>query len=85
MLLPTVAYGTDRSIAVVLFMFILCGFVLHTLVLFSIAITSLGEERASLYASRAFVCLSDMHYFLSFIRFLFVSGIGCSLWLWHSL
>ena len=34
-------------------------------VLFSIVITSLGEERAGLYASRAFLCFSFMSYFLS--------------------
>ena len=32
--------------------------------LFSVVITSLGEERAGLYASSAFVCLSCTPYFL---------------------
>ena len=41
-----------------------CSHVL--LVLFNIVITSLGRERADLYASRAFVCLSCMTYVLSF-------------------
>ena len=36
------------------------------LVLFSIVITSLMEERAALYASRAFACLACMRYILSF-------------------
>ena len=49
---------------------------------FSIAITSLGEERADLCAHRAFVlrvlvCVS--------FPFLIVSGIDCDLLLWHSL
>ena len=47
-------------------------------VLFSIVITSLGEERAGLYASRALVCLSCMRYYYYFFfcifLFLFVSG-----------
>ena len=33
-----------------------------------------GEERAGLYDSRAFVCLSCMHYFLSFSLPLGVGG-----------
>ena len=50
--------------------------------LFSIVITSLLEERAGLYASRAFVCLSCMRcFFFCFVFFLFlflvVSGVGC--------
>ena len=50
---------------------------------FSIAITSLGEERASLSAIRTFVrlCLFGFVCFL----FLLVSGKGCGLLLWHSL
>ena len=35
-------------------------------VLFSIVITSLGEERAGIYASRAFVCLFCMYHVLYF-------------------
>ena len=35
-------------------------------VLFTIVITSLGEETAGLYASRTFVCLSCVCYFLLF-------------------
>ena len=48
---------------------------------FSIAITSLGEERANL-----FVRLFDFRLF-GFVGFLFLlaSGKGCGLWLWHSL
>ena len=34
-------------------------------VLVSIVITTLGEERVGFYASRAFVCLSDIRYFFS--------------------
>ena len=50
---------------------------------FSIAITSLGEERANL---GAFVRLFDLCLF-GFVGFLFLlgSGRGCGLWLWHSL
>ena len=40
--------------------------VLVFIVLTSTVITSLGERRAGLHASRAFVCLSRMKYFLSF-------------------
>ena len=54
-----------------------CHFVLVFFSPFSIAITSLGEERANLSAFRTFV------------RFVLVwicrSGKGCGLWLWHSL
>ena len=46
---------------------------------FSIAITSLGEERANL--SLFDLCLFD---FVGFL-FLLVSGKGCGLWLLHSL
>ena len=50
--------------------------------LFSIVITSLGEEGAGLCASRAFVM-----YVLVFVilLFLLVSGAGCGLCLWQSL
>ena len=41
-------------------------------VLFSIVIPSLGEERAGLYASLAFVCLSGIRYF-----FVFISSTCC--------
>ena len=58
--------------------------VLFFSVLFSIKISSLGEEGAGLYASRAFVCLSCMRYFLYFALPL-VSGVGCGLRLCHSL
>ena len=53
---------------------------------FSIVNASLGEEGASLCASRAFVCLFVLHV-LVFVLFLFLlmSGVGCGLWLWHSL
>ena len=50
---------------------------------FSIPITSLGEARAGLcdfvrfFLLRWLVCVS--------LLFLLVSGIGCNLWLWHSL
>ena len=73
----------------------------------SIVISLLGDERAGLCASRAFVCLFCKRQFLlllgffgvfffffffGFFFFLFcfvflfllVSGIDCSLWLWHS-
>ena len=52
---------------------------------FSIVITSLGEEGAGLCASRAFVCLFCTRKCLSFFLFLLVSGVGCDVWLWHSL
>ena len=65
---PTVIYSTDRSKAVVPVSLILCRFVVYStrrfvvchfvLVFFSpfsIAITSLGEERANLSAFRTFV------------------------------
>ena len=57
-----VVYSTDRSMAVVpvlVLLFVLCltlcHFVLVFFSLFSIAITSLGEERANLSAFRTFV------------------------------
>ena len=62
-----------------------------------IVISLLGDERAGLCASRAFVCLfckrqfllllgffSCFFFFFFFFVFLLVSGIDCSLWLWHS-
>ena len=45
-------------------------------VLFSIVITSIREERAGLYASRAIVCLSCMRYSLSLF-----SSYWCQGWL----
>ena len=45
-------------------------------VLYSSVITTLGEERAGLCASRAFVCLACMHYFCLFL-FLLVSEVSC--------
>ena len=58
-------------------------------ILFSTVITSLGEEGAGLCASRAFVCLFCTCYFFFFFfchfSLLLVSGVGCGLWLWHSL
>ena len=59
----------------------LCYFVLVFFSPFSIAIISLGEERASLGDFRTFVR------FAVFVCFLFLleSGKGCGLWLWHSL
>ena len=61
----------------------LCYFVLVFFSPFSIAITSLGEERAN---RSIFVCLFDLCLF-GFVYFLFllVSGKGCGLWLWLSL
>ena len=61
----------------------LCYFVLVFFSPFSNAITSLGEERATLSAFHAFV----RFVLVCFVGFLFVlvSGKGCSLWLWHSL
>ena len=51
---------------------------------FSIAITSLGEERELVFV--LFVRLFDLRLF-GFVCFIFllVSGKGCSVWLWHSL
>ena len=57
----------------------LCHFVLVVFSPFSIAITSLGEERANLNAFRVFV-----RFLLVWICLL-VSGKGCGLLLWHSL
>ena len=51
---------------------------------FRIMITSLGEERAGLCASRAFVCLLCTRYFFPFSLPLGVRG-WCGVWLWHSL
>ena len=61
----------------------LCHFVLVFFSPFSIAITSLGEERANLSAFRTF----DRFVLVWICRFLFllVSGKGCGLWSWHSL
>ena len=51
---------------------------------FSIVIISLGEERAGLCASCA--CLFTLHAVISVLFLhLLVSGVGCGLWLWHSL
>ena len=85
---PTVVYSTDRSKAVVpvlvlpvvALLFILRGLTLCYFVLvffgpFSIAIISLGEERANLSALFD-LCLFGYH--VGFL-FLFVSGKGCSL------
>ena len=47
-------------------------------VLFNIVIISLGEERAGLYASRAFVCLSCMRYVLSFFSSPRCQGLGAA-------
>ena len=44
--------------------------------IFSIIIISLGEERAGLYASHAFVCLSCMNYPFSFSLPLGVGGLA---------
>ena len=44
-----------------------------------------GSERPGLCASRAFVCLFCSRWVWSFFLFLLVSGVGYSLWLWHSL
>ena len=63
----------------------LCHFVLVFFSPFSIAITSLGEERANLSAFRTF----DRFVLVWICRFPLplglVSGKGCGLWLWHSL
>ena len=76
-----VGFATDRSKAVVPMLFFFCGFVAYTtgrfmfslalifvLVFFqsfSIVITSLGEDRAGLCVSRAFVGFSCTRYFVS--------------------
>ena len=62
----------------------LCHFVLVFFSPFSIAVTLLGEERELilvLFARLFDLCLFG---FIGFL-FLFVSGTGCGLWLWHSL
>ena len=50
---------------------------------FSIAITSLGEEKANLSAFCTFVRFA-LVWFVCFL-FLLVSGKGSGLWLWHSM
>ena len=61
-----------------------CHFVLVFFSPFSIAITSLGEERELILV--LFVLLFGLCLF-GFVDFLFLlrSGKGCGLWLWHSL
>ena len=95
----TVVYSTDRSKAVVpvlvlLFValwFILLCFLSYIVLFcscvfspFSIAITSLREERELILV--LFVRLFDLRLF-GFVCFLFllVSGKDCGFWLWHSL
>ena len=56
----------------------LCYFVLVFFSPFSIAITSLGEERANLSAFRTFVRFA-LVWFCLFFPFLFMSGMGCGL------
>ena len=56
----------------------LCHFVLVFFSPFSIAITSLGEERANLSAFRRFVRFVLVCGFVGFL-FLLVSGKGCGL------
>ena len=74
-----VVYSTRRFVVCLS----LCHFVLVFFSPFSIAITSLGEERANLVL---LVRLFDLCLF-GFVGFLFLlgSGRGCGLWLWHSL
>ena len=59
-----------------------CSRVVVCSVLFSILISSLGEGRAGLCASRDIICLLSRlkfcHFF--FLLFLLVSGVGCDLW-----
>ena len=76
MLISFVVYSTRRFVLSIA----LCYFVLVFFSPFSIAITSLVEERATLCAFRLF----DLRLF-GFVCFLFllVSGKGCGLW--HSL
>ena len=73
-------YSTRRF---VLF-FTLCHFVLVFFSPVSIAITSLGEERANLSAFRTFFFDLCLFGFVGFL-FLLVSGKGCGLSLWHTL
>ena len=96
---PPVVYSTDRSKAVVPVLVLLfvalrftrrfvvcltmCHFVLVIFSPFSIAITSLGEERANLSAFRTFVRFV-LVWTCNFL-FLLVSGKGCGLWLLHYL
>ena len=63
----------------------LCSLSSSFVIPFSIMITSLGEDGAGLCGSRAFVFLFCACWFLSFFFFLLVSGVGCGLWLWHTL
>ena len=54
----------------------LCYFVLVFFSPFSLAITSLGEERANLSAFRTFVRFAPISFFVCFL-FLLVFGKGC--------
>ena len=87
---PLVVCSTNRSKAVVpvlvllfvaLWLFVVCLSVCHFVLVFfspfSIAITSLGEERANLGAFRMFVRIA----LVRFVGFLFLlgSGKGCGL------
>ena len=47
-------------------------------VLFSIVVTSLGTERAVLYSSHEFVCLSCMRLFLSFFSSSWCQGLAAA-------
>ena len=77
-----VVYSTRRFILSLA----LCYFVrLVSFSPFSIAITLLGEDCANLGAFRAFVRFALVCFCLPGFLFLFVSGMGCGLWLWHSL
>ena len=98
---PTVVYANDGSKAVVLMLFpILCGFMVFatgcfmlssaflfvlvfSLVLFSIVIISLVEERVYVLIVHLFVYFARVNVCPFF--FLFVSGVGCGLWLWQYL
>ena len=57
-----------------------CSLSLCFVIPFSNVITSLGEEGAGLFASRALivVCFVRVRFF-HFFLFLFASGVGCSL------
>ena len=73
-----VVYSTRRFVLNL----VLCYFVLVVFSPLSIAITSLGEERANLSGFRTFVRFALVWFCLFLLP---LGGKGCGLWLWHSL
>ena len=91
---PRIVNATDRSKAVVPVLFLFCG-TLHVLkschALCSRVSSFLLALRSPRLGKRELNCVLLVYLFvlyaLGFVIFLFllVSGVGCSLWLWHSL